>query len=130
MRSPCSGDEHATLRARAPAPCCLQATHPRSPQHRAASAPDTTLRRLCVPNICPPPQDGIDFPVKPACLTPGEAWGIIVRTHLESVDTADLHGNLQIGTGGDDYLGEPPCVCDASGCAGRRVAGCDGALRR
>jgi hypothetical protein len=51
------------------------------------------------------PQDGIDFNVLPQCFQPGEDWTIQVSTHLETAMTADLHCNLQIGSGGDVYLG-------------------------
>ncbi|KAG5192729.1 hypothetical protein JKP88DRAFT_347293 [Tribonema minus] len=51
-------------------------------------------------------EDGINFSVIPPCLAPGEEWTIVVDTHIESVPMADLHVNMQIGSGGDVYLGD------------------------
>lgn len=51
------------------------------------------------------PQDAINYYMIPQCMTPGQPWQISVETHLESKPAADLHFNLQIGTGADKYLG-------------------------
>jgi len=51
-------------------------------------------------------QDAIDFPWIPLnCVKPGQAFGVEISTHLESIKRADLHVNLMIGTGFDKYLG-------------------------
>jgi len=50
-------------------------------------------------------QNGIEYTVIPKCFQPGVAWFIQVDTHLETDDAADLHCNLQIGSGADIYLG-------------------------
>lgn len=50
-------------------------------------------------------QDAIEYPLKPACITPGVAWSLDVKTHMEANPMSDLHCNLQLGTGGDVYLG-------------------------
>jgi hypothetical protein len=57
--------------------------------------------------ILPPTgkQDAITFKTIPTCITPGKPWSIDVYYHLESAAKADLRVNLQIGTGGDKYLG-------------------------
>lgn len=51
-------------------------------------------------------QDAINFASPlPGCVTPGKPWEINIQTHLETVKQADFRVNLQIGTGGDVYLG-------------------------
>jgi len=50
-------------------------------------------------------QDGIEWFDLPECFQSGIEWVINTATHLESQDFADLHCNLQIGTGGDKFLG-------------------------
>eukprot|EP00611_Tribonema_gayanum_P020769 TRINITY_DN3869_c0_g1_i1.p1 TRINITY_DN3869_c0_g1~~TRINITY_DN3869_c0_g1_i1.p1 ORF type:complete len:277 (-),score=63.54 TRINITY_DN3869_c0_g1_i1:265-1095(-) len=50
-------------------------------------------------------QDGINFTYTPYCIQPGEPFFVAVFTHLLSAPVADLHVNLQIGTGPDKYLG-------------------------
>ncbi|KAG5190828.1 hypothetical protein JKP88DRAFT_205172 [Tribonema minus] len=50
-------------------------------------------------------QNGIEYTIIPKCFQPGQPWFVLVDTHLETMDEADLHCNLQIGSGGDVYLG-------------------------
>jgi len=53
-----------------------------------------------------PDQDSIEFNQISECLVPGMPWEVSVDVHLENHETADLHVNLQIGTGADVYLGD------------------------
>ncbi len=54
-------------------------------------------------------QDAINFPEFPPCIPRGfagfQGYTLQVWTHVESMDTANLHVNLMGGTGGDSYLG-------------------------
>jgi hypothetical protein len=49
--------------------------------------------------------DMIRFPVMPACLTPGEDFGIYVDVHVAILLQVDIHLNLQVGSGDNLYLG-------------------------
>ncbi|KAG5177568.1 hypothetical protein JKP88DRAFT_189201, partial [Tribonema minus] len=50
-------------------------------------------------------QNAIDYAVVPPCFQPNAEWAVQVNTHIETVDEADLHCNLQIGSGADVFLG-------------------------
>lgn len=77
-------------------------TQPLDPEDNCEDTGDMRLWNLPPTGM----QDGIEWTVIPDCFNPGEEWVVQVDTHLESEATADLHCNLQIGTGGDVYLGE------------------------